>query len=53
MDRFNPSFRLVHGACDSVYRDLHTRGVGTSIWHTPVITDEEEEKLWTSGVFLY
>ena len=38
MDRWNPSFWPVHGACDS-------------IWHPSVVTDEEEEKLWTSGVF--
>ena len=50
LDRQNSQFRDIHRACDSVYRELHSEGVGTSAHHAPLITNEEEDKLWSSGV---
>lgn len=50
LDRHNAIFRPIHNACDSVYHSLHSTGVGTSVRHTSVITDEEEAKLWDCGI---
>ena len=51
LDRSKSEFRPIHGACDAVYHKLHTSGIGTVVHHTPVITEEEEETLWNSGIF--
>ena len=50
LDQKDPRFRDVHGACDSVYRQLHQQGIGTSVRHASVITPEEEEQLWSTSV---
>lgn len=34
---------------DSVYRDLHSQGIGTAVQHTPTFSSEDEEKLWETG----
>ena len=31
----------IHGACDSVYHSLHCNGVGASIRHTAIISEDE------------
>ena len=49
LDRKDPRFRDFHGACEVVFRRLHQSKIGTNVKHTPVITFEEEEKLWSSG----
>ncbi len=51
LDRSKTEFRPIHGACNSVFHKLHSEGIGTSRHHTPIITDEEEEQLWSTGVF--
>ena len=50
LDRSNPVFHPIHGACDSVYHDLHCSGVGVRVRHTPIILEEEEAKLWEYGL---
>ena len=50
LDWKNSQFRPIHGACDYVYHTLHSQGVGTSVQSTPVITDDEEAQLWSTGV---
>lgn len=51
LDRSNSDFHPIHGACDSVYHWLHSSGVGTTVCHTSVITEKEEDKLWSLGIF--
>lgn len=53
LDRSRPDFRPIHLACDSVFHKLHTSGVGTVVRHTAVITEQEEESLWSSGILGY
>lgn len=48
-DLKNPLFCDIHHACDSVYRALHQQGIGTQVCHTAIISEAEEEKLWTTG----
>ena len=50
LDRKDPRFRDIHGTCESIYRQLHQQGVGTEVRHAAIITAEEEEALWISGV---
>ena len=40
----------MHGACDFVYHRLHSNGIGVCVHHTPLITVEEEDKLWEYGI---
>lgn len=46
----NPVFKPLHRALDCRYRELHAKGVGTSCRQTEVVTVDEEEILWNSGV---
>ena len=50
MDRQESCFRDLTRTCDSVYRDLHSKGVGTSVRHTSIFSSEDEAKLWETGV---
>jgi hypothetical protein len=50
MDRNEPVFTELRRTCDSVYRQLHSDGVGTDVRHTSVFTAEEENALWSAGV---
>ena len=50
LDIQNQQFRPIHGACDSVYHSLHCSGVGASIRHTAIISEDEEKKLWEYGI---
>ena len=50
LDRSNPVFRDLHRACDTVYRDLHSQGIGATVKRTATFSPEEEEKLWSTGV---
>ena len=36
--------------CDHKFQGLHQKGVGTSINHTEALTEDDECKLWDSGV---
>ena len=35
---------------DALYRKLHSQGIGCSVRKTEVLSDDDEEKLWISGV---
>ncbi len=50
LNKAETCFREIRGTCDSVYRDLRSKGIGAEVRHAPLITPEEEEKLWVSGV---
>ena len=43
------SFFRTRGTCESVSRELRESGVGALVHHAPVISPEEEDKLWNSG----
>ena len=46
LDKQETCFREIRGTCDTVYRDLCSKGVGAEVHHTPIFTAEEEAKLW-------
>ena len=47
LDRSISEIQPIHDACDTVYHKLHSSGIGTTVHHTAIITEEEEEKLWS------
>ena len=50
MDRKDRRFANLNGAISSVFRKLREEGIGALVKHAPVISPEEEEKLWSSKV---
>ena len=53
LDSSQSAFRELRRTCDTVYRDLHTQGIGATIHHTPTFSTEDENKLWSTGVLGY
>ena len=49
LDQSYSDFHPIHDACNSVYHQLQSSGVSTTVRHTSVIK-EEEGKLWSLGV---
>ena len=43
-------FQGLHGTLDNVFRKLHENGIGAKVKHAEVITKDEENQLWDSGV---
>ena len=51
LDWTNLVFHPIHGARHSVYHSLHCAGIGTSVCHTAIISEEKEAKLWEKGIW--
>ena len=49
-DRDHPDFKLVVCTCDNYFRELCDEGVGAGSHATEILTPDNEEKLWASGV---
>ena len=43
-------FREIQRTCDTVYRDLHSQGIGATMHHMATFSPEEENILWSAGV---
>ena len=43
-------FKALHNSLDSLFRDLHTKNIGTSVKHAEVFTKDEEQILWDKGI---
>ena len=50
MDNKNPAFQPLHKLLDSVFRSLHSQGIGTSRKQAELVTFEEEEQLWEISI---
>ena len=50
LDKKDTCFAELTGTCESVTRQLCEQGVGANVKHAEIITPEEEEQLWNSGV---
>ena len=50
LDKNNRAFRKLHNVIDNHFKALRKEGVGNDSKHTEIITKEEENKLWESGV---
>lgn len=46
----NAFFKPLKNVCDSLFKKLHSKGIGTETKATTVISASEEDKLWESGV---
>ena len=50
LDKKDSRFKPLHGAMDSHFHHLHSIGIGRDTKHARVLSKEDEEKLWKSGV---
>ena len=50
LDRKDFRFKELHSTCDFIFQSIHTQGVGTKVKSAEVITTEDENNLWKSGV---
>ena len=46
-----PEFKHLHTLLENLYKQLHGDGVGTTKAQAEIITLEEEQKIWETGVF--
>ena len=50
LDRGDTRFKPLHNSCDSEFRSLHEDGIGTERKSANIITKEDKDRLWDSGV---
>lgn len=50
LDKNNKQFSELHNVCDSLFRMLHSEGIGCEVKETPTISKEEENELWRAGI---
>ena len=50
LDKKDSRFRNLHGTLDAHFHKLHAEGIGVQVKHTEILTEEDEMKLWESGV---
>ena len=43
-------FKALHNSLDSLFRDLRTNNIGTSVKHAEVFTRDEEQIMWNKGI---
>ena len=46
----DPEFTPLKNVCNSLFKRLHNSGVGVDIKSTPVVSPDDEIKLWETGV---
>ena len=44
------AFKSLRNVCDSVFKGLHSKGIGTEARGTPVISADEEDVLWSKKI---
>ena len=44
------AFKPLKNICDAVFKQLHSKGIGTETKVTPALSQSEEDKLWETGV---
>ena len=50
LHRSDPAFIKLHNVCDTLFRELHSDGVGVVVKEASVITKEEENTLWSKQI---
>ena len=50
MNKKDGTFKDLYGALQVRYRELRQAGIGADVKHSPIVTKEEEDTLWTTGV---
>lgn len=44
------AFKSLRNVCDALFKQLHSKGIGTEAKATPVITVDDEDALWEKGI---
>lgn len=50
LDKKDSRFKTLHGTMDSQFHHLHSTGIGREVKHARVLTKEDEDRLWRTGV---
>ena len=50
LDKKDSRFHAIEKTCETVFRDLHRKGIGVDVSHTAVVTADEEGLLWEKGI---
>ena len=50
LDKKDVRFKSLHGVMDAHFHQLHSTGIGRDVKHARVLTTDDEERLWKSGV---
>ena len=50
LDKQYSRFKHLQGTLDALFHKLHSDGIGVQTKHTEILTKDDEEKLWTSGI---
>ena len=49
-DHRNPNSKLLFSTCNSYFRELHVGGIGSVSRGTELVTQDDKENLWSTGV---
>ena len=50
LDKKDCRFKQLHGTLDAYFHKLHSQGVGRQTNHANILTSEDEDRLWSTGV---
>ena len=50
LEKGDQHFKALHNSLDSLFRDLRTNNIGTSVKHAEVFTRDEEQIMWNKGI---
>ena len=53
LDKNNPDFRCLHRTLDSLFRDLHSKGIWAQAKSAQIISFDDEQLLWDKGIFSF
>ena len=52
LDKKDARFKQLHGTLDAYFHKLHSQGIGRQTNHAEILSSEEEDKLWSTGVII-
>ena len=50
LEKSDSNFKDLHGTLGSLFHQLHSDGIGLQVKHAKVLSNEDERKLWDTGV---
>ena len=53
LSRNKPVFRSFHRSLDSLFSDLHSKGIGAQAKSAQIISFDDEKKKWDKGIFFF
>ena len=50
LEKGDQHIKAIHNSLDSLFRNLRTKNIGTSLKHAEVFTRDEEQIMWNKGI---